>query len=98
MGTAQNLAIFVLASQVLASGLLILATIFDMKAFNNLPESLSYHVAIPGFLKTVHLFRSTKNNLMMGVYFLSLSFIILSYAGAVLMFIQVIRFVLNAWT
>jgi hypothetical protein len=80
---AQNLAIYFLVSQGLASLLLVLAAVLDAETFERI-ESRT-HVAIPGLSKIVQLFRATEKNWMMGIYFLSLVLVVLSYAGIVLL-------------
>lgn len=82
MHVAQNLAVFILACQGIASIFLTIAYFVDKETF---PPGRFW---IPGFLKCVNLLRNTSINLMMAMYFLALVFVVFSYAGVVLLVIQ----------
>ena len=92
MEIAQNLAVFILVSQGIASFLLVLGALFDSQTIEKLKGN--GHFAIPQLRKTIRLFRNTPKSIMMGVYFLCAAFILFSYAAFILIAIHLLRSVI----
>lgn len=85
----QNLAVFILICQGIAAIFLLIGFVSDKKTFERIEYKV--HPVIPGVGKIVQLIRNTPINLMMGLYFLALVFVIFSYVGVILALVQLVR-------
>lgn len=82
----QQLAVVFLVAQFIASTLLVISALFDSVTFGKI--QIQNHTAVPGFRKIVQLFRTTDNRIAMGLYFLAMAHVAVSYFALVLMVTQ----------